>query len=598
MESVKTLNLALVAGKGTQLPALQVFSRFASVAGCNITVRVHGFLGSVPDTMRQCGFAFNLYEADPSRAGYMAGLEEQLAGADLVVAAGAENLSTFQALRASLKSRIPFHVISFDQMPDPYQEFPNIRAIRHDVLGRAAVVWATGDRALEVLRFEGFDSGRARLFPMLPDASTVPLEAARGERFRGHTGIAKDAFVIFHHGNLDARGPAGEVVKALHAMRVAGVPDLARAVVLFCGDRDGSDPLKYMVSDWQLSPHVRFLHQDPSPFLVDLMNASQMAIGDTLAKSSESALFSATARLAGATPVISMAQSSDAWGPVDGCALVPEFTGFHLAKVIKAALESPTARQSVRDGFIAACARDQSPVVAGFDSAMATELRMDDPARANSPGEDVMPGLENLVSRLEFMSENAKGQDTLMVVEDILLRSPSPELSARTNLVKGSVLFTGGKFEEATEAYRAALMSMHVVPNHETAPASRALVSSCYRGLGNVAAAVQSHQEALDLYRRALALEPQDAMTCAGIGNVYRKLRLYEESLHWLAKSAISMPDDESALTRFSQAVLECPEKDLAARALSGVVQVVGEHPMLARAMGSLGVTGDHDLVS
>ena len=75
-----------------------------------------------------------------------------------------------------------------------------------------------------------------------------------------------------------------------------------------------------------------------------------------------------------------------------------------------------------------------------------------------------------------------------------------------------------------------------------------------------------------------------------GIGNVYRRLRLYEQSLHWLAKSAISMPEDESALTRFSQALLECPEKPIAARALMEVVQVVGEHPLLAKAMDSLDV--------
>jgi len=46
-------------------------------------------------------------------------------------------------------------------------------------------------------------------------------------------------------------------------------------------------------------------------------------------------------------------------------------------------------------------------------------------------------------------------------------------------------------------------------------------------------------------------------------------------------------------LTRFSQALLECPEKETAARALAQVVQVIGDHPSLEKAMAALEVVRD-----
>jgi tetratricopeptide (TPR) repeat protein len=594
MEVTKTFKLALVAGKSQQLPALQLFSRFGRIPGFNLEVRVHAFLGSVPEAMRGCGFAFNLYELDPSRPGFMAGLEEQLSGSDLIVGAGAENLSTFQALRASLKLAVPFHVISFDQAPNLFDDFLNIRAVRHDVLSRCKVIWATGERSSDVLEFEGYGKDRVMQLPLTLDHACVPLESRRREKFRSHVGIASGAFVVLFRGALDAKGAAGELVKSLHAIRVSGHPQFDRVVALFCGERDGSDPLKYMISDWHLSSHARILHQDPAEFLVDLMNASDVVVDSSAARTSESNLNAAIARMAGAVPVISSAQACGGWGVADGCGVVPEVSSIPLAKAIRKVLDDGLERHEIRAAFIEiSAAADGSQ----FEGAILRDLRGSavDVTGAGQPGrENVRENMiESLVVKMEAEAHSIKTEDTLLAAEDLLLRAPSPMMIARINLVKGSVLFTAGNYEAATEAYRSALMSMHVIPSHDQAPHSRALVSTCYRGLGNVAAAVQSHKEALDLYRRALALDPQDGLTCAGIGNVYRRLRLYEESLHWLAKSAVAMPGDESALTRFSQAALECPEKSMAARALSEVVQVLGDHPSLARAMDALEVKID-----
>ena len=432
---------------------------------------------------------------------------------------------------------------------------------------------------------------RVAQMPLLLNPECVPLEARRREKFRQHVGIAREAFVVFYHGDLDAKGPAGELVKALHAVRVSGHPGFDRLVALFCGDREGSDSLKYMISDWRLSSHARMLHQDPTEFLVDLMNASDVVVGHSSCKSSESNLTAAIARMAGAVPVVSSAQSTGGWGVAEGCAEVAEFSSIPLAKALRKIIDAEGGGPRLRNAYLA-CAGLQD--MSRFDSAIRGVLLGGQDGIHDGP--EVIERdslLAGLVTKVEGMAHDAKMEETLIAVEDLLLRAPSPVLSARINLVKGSVLFTAGNYEQATEAYRAALMSMHAVPNSDHVPESRVVVSNCYRALGNVAAAVQSHQEALDLYRRALALEPQDGLTCAGIGNVYRKLRLYEESLHWLGKSAVAMTGDESALTRFSQALLECPEKETAARALTQVVQVVGGHPTLAKAMDALDISGE-----
>ncbi|NBQ52845.1 MAG: tetratricopeptide repeat protein, partial [Proteobacteria bacterium] len=262
----------------------------------------------------------------------------------------------------------------------------------------------------------------------------------------------------------------------------------------------------------------------------------------------------------------------------------------HLAKALKNALAASESRLERRENFLGVIGSKERQI----DGENFMDLIQRSSAKAGL--EDAMANekfFEQQVVSVEAMGVGTSLDDRLHAVEDLLLRCPPAPLAARVQLCKGSALYAAGQYEAATEAYRAALMSMHGVPNVENSPQPRLLISSCYRGLGNVAAAIQSHQEALDLYRRALALEPQDSLTCAGIGNVYRRLRLYDESLHWLAKSALSTPDDESALTRFSQVLLECPEKSVAAKALIDVLQVVGEHPSLAKAMVSLDVRLD-----
>ncbi len=577
--------IALISGKLEQVPVMHVFSRLAAVH----EIRIHAFLGSIPDSMRDCGFTFNLYEPDSTRVGYMAGLENQIADVDLIIVAGSENLSSFQALRSALKNNIPCHTISFDLAPQPFDDFVNIRAIRHDVLSRSQIIWTTGERSVEALTFEGLEINRMHSLPALFDEKSFPLDVLRSNKFRDHIGIKRDDFVVLFQDVLDHKGVAGEVVKALHALRASGTNGFERLVVLFSGQREGSEPLKYMISDWRLSSHVRFLHQNSSEFTLDLLNGSDLVIGPCHGRSSEAHVLAAMASLVGARPLLNISQSSAGWVDIP-CLSVSEYTSLPLAKALKSALAEVETRVERRDNFLGVIGSKErqldgqhfmdliqlSAVKAGSEIAAATDQLF-----------------EQQVMSVEAMGVGTSLDDRLHAVEDLLLRQPPAPLAARIHLCKGSALYAAGQYEAATEAYRAALLSMHGVLNGESSAQPRSLISSCYRGLGNVAAAVQSHQEALDLYRRALALEPQDSLTCAGIGNVYRRLRLYDESLHWLAKSALSMPDDVSGLTRFSQVLLECPEKPVAAKALMEVLQVVGEHPSLAKAMVSLDVRLD-----
>jgi tetratricopeptide (TPR) repeat protein len=577
--------IALIAGKLEQVPVMHVFSRMASVH----EIRIHAFLGSIPDSMRNCGFAFSLYEADPTRAGYMSGLEDQIADADLIVVAGPENLSSFQAMRSALKNNIHCHVISFDLVPQPFDDFVNIRAIRQDVLNRCQIIWTTGERSIEALTFEGYELQRIHNLPAIFDGESFPLDALRSNKFRDHVGISRNSFVVLFQDVLDHKGAAGELVKALHALRASGNPDFERLVVLFSGQREGSEPLKYMISDWRLSSHVRFLHQNSSEFTLDLLNGSDLVVGPCHGRSSEAHVLAAISSMVGARPLLNVSQTTGGWLDMP-CLSVSEYTSLPLAKAIKNGLATSDSRLERRENFLKVISSADRQI----DSQNFIDLIQRSTVKSASQSATAKDQyLEQQVATVESMGAGTSLDERLHAVEDLLLREPPPPLAARAHMFKGSALYAAGNYEAATDAYRAALLSMHGVPNGESSPQPRSLISSCYRGLGNVAAAVQSHQEALDLYRRALALEPQDSLTCAGIGNVYRRLRLYDESLHWLAKSALSMPGDESALTRFSQVLLECPEKPVAAKALIDVLQVVGEHPSLAKAMVSLDVRLD-----
>lgn len=583
--------IALIAGVQEQIDVLTVFAQFAK----NHEIRVHAFDGTTTEHLRRCGFGFTLYELDANRPGYMAGLEEQIAQADLIIAAGPENLSSFQALRLALRDGKKFHCIVFDRTPSLYDDFMNIRAIRHDILTRSDVLWATGQSAVETILFDGADPGRVRQIPFLVDPTCFPMDESRRARFRSHVGIAPDSRVVLYRGQLDKKGPAGELVKSLHALRLRNTPGFSELVVIFSGLREEAESLKYMVSDWQLSSHVRFLHQDPQSFLADLLNAVDMTIDGTDDRTSRHELFAGVAGLYGAIPVLTSSQRSSKWLGAHGYE-VADLSSLTLARLLQTVLSDPMRVDkmgtSIREALIPSVDFiKEAQSSDGFVGWVEGCLHLTGDIAAD--GSSVPDALDLKIDEIERNAGAVPATDSIFAIEDFLLCKPEPDLRARALFCKGNVLFTSGNYESATDSYREALLQIGQTRDIETSVQARTVVSNCYRGLGNIAAAVQSHQEALDLYRRALALNPQDSMTCSGIGNVYRRLRLYEESLHWLSKAVITKPDDEFALKHFSQAVLECPEKDLAAGALAGVVQVVGEHPSLERAMNNLGIDSD-----
>jgi tetratricopeptide (TPR) repeat protein len=202
------------------------------------------------------------------------------------------------------------------------------------------------------------------------------------------------------------------------------------------------------------------------------------------------------------------------------------------------------------------------------------------------------PSWHDRLSILESPGMRQGTDEVLHEVEHLLLLAPpAGDIVSRLHACKGTALFAAGNLESATDAFRSALAALAGTPFEDASSKESQQASKCYKALAQIALAVHSYQEALDLFRRAHALYPADLETCSGIGAVYRKLDLHEEALHWLGRSVSedrSSGINEAALVAFTQTLLACPDRPAAIRAVNQLTSIIGEHPMLEKALDSM----------
>ena len=137
----------------------------------------------------------------------------------------------------------------------------------------------------------------------------------------------------------------------------------------------------------------------------------------------------------------------------------------------------------------------------------------------------------------------------MVTLEELLLsRNTEKDLTAELWRIKGDYLASVRDSEGAIGAYEKAVQ----------------IDSKCFRahrGLGYAAWLGHSHDDAMTFFKRALMLEHNDYHSLVGVGLIYRRLRMLEESVFWLGRAVDIGGADSTALNLLLQACLEAPER-------------------------------------
>jgi tetratricopeptide (TPR) repeat protein len=141
--------------------------------------------------------------------------------------------------------------------------------------------------------------------------------------------------------------------------------------------------------------------------------------------------------------------------------------------------------------------------------------------------------------------------------------------------IRGDALMALTRNEEAAKAFEDALKQN--LKNHHA-----------LRGLGYLAWQGHSHEDAMRFFKRALAVDPNDYQSLVGIGLVYRRLQMFNESVYWLHKAVSVGGLESTSLSLIVQACLENAENEQSIGVLKYIRENIGDHPNLSRAIEKL----------
>ncbi len=504
--------------------------------------------------------------------GYMRGLEEQLQDCDLIIAAETSSLAAFQAVRVARKEQVASLIVCDEYRPLFYAGYPNIRAIQSDVLEHATVFASSSQLARAALQIEGVGNERLHDCRHSVDVGRFKASAEARSRFRKYIGLTDDDIVIAMQENLQSPTRALELIQAVR-LCVTLKPELAsRLRLLLIGDGAQAKDLKYASFDHGLGRQVMFMHQNCEPFLQDLYSAVDVLVhlrhqSPDVHESFPLHLLEAAG--CGAIPVVST--GTIAAEVLANVAVILSDDNFQaLALQLINQIQDNTRLAQKRASVASFVATNFSPEA----TSQPLLTVVNDLLQTAKATPRKISSFADEITRYENLLRDGRPQDTMIVLEEAILRHTLPSARSELMRLKGEALTRSGRAEDAIQAYTESLQL------NDTNAQS-------YKALGYLSLQSHAHEEAVTFFKKALAHNPDDANSLMGVGLVYRRLGLPDESLHWF-ETAIQKTETTTAVGSFVQVCLECLDANRALAAVERALDIKGDLSPLMVAKGQL----------
>lgn len=515
-----------------------------------------------------------LYENATDMPGYLQGLEDELASYDAVVGIETSRLSTFQAVRAARKHGLPLGVIVNEFQPYFYERYPNIRAIQYDICNKADIFWVSSEQAQQSLRLDRVAEQSIRRLDPVVDTERFRPDPELRKKFRNYTGIQADDIVLLFKQDLAPQNRPDAILDALRMVyRSTGFLQ-SRIKLIFCGQGPSAMDLKYRAFDMGLGRSALFLHQDVEPFISDLYAATDIVVMPRPLRTEIHEEFPLSMLEAMATGAIPLVGAGSVAAELAGDAGLV-YTGDdaeHLAARLHLLLTDPavtaqlqaSGRTRIQERFQRD--RNATDFIAEIHQLLQERRIERMPRRISS----------SLFDSIEQELKRGEPRAALVRIEEaLLIGTQIPEERARIYCLKGDAHYACSELEEATAAFSESLKC-----NEKC--------HGALRGLGFISWHSHSHEEALVFLRKALALDSDNTRTMYGIGLVYRRLGLIEETLYWLEKCATGINPPPSAIIALAQTCLHSSQPDRGVQILERVIDTVGDQKTLLMALGQL----------
>lgn len=562
--------LAIVAGDIDQPRFLSTFESLISHFDVTLYILGHENFSLGYESSLKC----RLYSPVHDMPGYMRDLESDLATMDGIIGIETSKLSTFQAIRAARKNRIPSFVVVTESQPLFYEKYPNIRAIQFDICHTVDHFWATSQAAKDTLLVEGVSNEKiSHLKPAINNKPFCINDTLR-RKFRTYVGLRQEDIIVLCRCDLETPYNLLSLLEAIRFLRQQGTPSSLRTKLLFVGDGSQARELKLKACDLGIGSQVMFLHQNPEPFLPDLFNAADFYIMTAATGSDRPDQYPLSlleAMGCGVIPIIPAGSVAAEICQSVGYSYNPtQLTS--LAMALFRAVHDPrllSEQKATISQFI-----HQSWHTPSSSPQLVEDVR--NLLHSNSTGGESWASPAEILRKIARDIEENRELDALIKIEEAELRGfDTVSYLAELACMKGDALYNLGRMDEAMTAYSTC---MQLDPNNP----------DCLRGLGFLAWHGHSNEEALTFFKKALAIREDDLSSAYGIGLVYRRLGLLDEALYWLESYVLKSKKPSSAIIALAQTCAQLAPRAKAIAALERALDVIGDHHALLATLGQL----------
>jgi glycosyltransferase involved in cell wall biosynthesis len=553
----RKLSVALILGANHSIRLLEVFSPLSE----NFDIKALGLLDEISSESYLTEIPLLTFIEDQHLPGYMLGIEDEIAKADIIVASGLLDASTYQAFRYAYHHQKPFLVFC-QKEEELKQAILEKSEDFQDCINNASGFLIFDDSVAETLEFMG--CAQEKILKLEPEiqAKKFGFHDKLRLKFRDYLKVESHDLLVVSPLSDDLA--PFELMAAFKMLEALDKNLFDRAKLLFIGNASNKDSVKYRAVDLGMTKSIMFIAQDIRPFFIDLMSAAELYVSMSQGQDATERLFTVLEGMACGVkvlidnkhPIATVVDSSFVvnnpntlalslrdvlMNPIqrkDIIHLVEEnYTNNHMALALSEFMKTRISEKPI-----------QLPLAGDFTHVMATLERT------------AKLGLEEFETALEI---------------ELSRWGSHSDYRGRLLVLKGQTLIQASLYEDALACF-------------ELCTAEESVQREAYLGLAKIALFTHSNEEALSFYRKALALKPNDAEAMGGIGSVYRKIGMADEAVYWLGKSISVDVENSRYLMALTQACLESEDHGRSISLLEQLKVLLGNKPSLVMCLGQL----------
>ncbi|MBC7660355.1 MAG: glycosyltransferase [Chitinophagaceae bacterium] len=553
----RKLSVALILGAHHSIRLLEVFGPLSE----DFDIKALGLLEEISPESYMTDIPLQTFIEDNHLPGFMLGVEEEIAKADVVIASSLLDAATYQAFRYAYHHQKPF-LLFCQKEEELKQAILGKSEDFQDCINNASGFLIYDETVGETLEFMGCDPSRILVLQPEIQAKKFGFHEKLRKKFRDYLKVEENELLVVSQLSEDL-APL-ELMSAFKMLQALDAELFQRSKLLFIGSAPSKDSVKYRAVDLGMTKSIMFIAQDIRPFFVDLMSATDLYVALSRGHDATESLFTVLEGMACGVKVLLDERHALA-GVVDSNFVVshPRSVALALRDVL---LKSIDRKEIIKLVAARYTQNGASTLVSEFLKTRIAEKPLQLPLAG-----DFSQVLTSLLSKAR------EGLDVFLEALELEMNhwGSHSDYKGRLLVLKGQTLLQASQFDEALAVFELCTAEEHVQ-------------REAYLGLARIALFTHSNEEALSFYRKALALKPNDAEAMGGIGNVYRKIGMADEAVYWLGKSISVDVENSRYLIALTQACNESEDHDRAIALLEQLKILLGNKPSLVMCLGQL----------